>query len=87
MADSYSSDDIYTAGAPSGVTESEPQPRRRSVPLILAGLLTIAIALAGLLGPDVVVRLFELPLGWLLVVTATAAGALLLLKPDRKRRC
>lgn len=69
---------------PLGDTEAQPT-RRRSAPLMIAGLLTITIALAGLLGPDTVARLFDLPLGWLIVVAATAGGAFLLVKPDRKR--
>lgn len=93
MADSRPCGAPFTAATASDPTASdrsasdraEAEPRRRSIPLMLAGLLTITIALAGLLGPDMVVRLFDLPLGWLLVVAATGAGALLLLKPDRKR--
>lgn len=85
MTDAYVPEAHYSTVVPAGSGEVEPQGRRRSVPLMLAGLVTIVVALAGLLGPEAVVQLFDLPLGWLLVITATAAGALLLLKPDRKR--
>lgn len=70
---------------PGSVADDPPRRRARSIPLILAGLLTMTIAVAGLVGPDMVARLLDLPLGWLVVVTATAAGALLLLKPGRTR--
>ncbi|WP_235916303.1 hypothetical protein [Antrihabitans cavernicola] len=66
-------------------TDTRNGKRQPSAVLLLTGLLTLAVSGWALIGPSALSG-FDTNMGWVLVLIAVVAGAVLVFSPSKKRR-